>query len=274
MSLKYRHELSEKLEQGTLNGMDMDEIFNFECQDECMGRCCNTITIMLDPWDVEIMARHLGMPGRDFLNEYCVYEVDQRVGWPFARFKHAEKGPCIFMLKDGKCKVYPARSRNCRTYPVGRAVRLDSRGNDNAKGEIFFMVERQLFCFGHRAGRSWTLREWLEDADSLKMFELFDIYMEVINYCSNELNSRQWMSERIAQMMAPLLFGPDMLRAKLGITVDSVGHEEFYRRRMNALKALLTDMAGGFGFGPGAGVKETGQPVSMMERIKDLLVNG
>lgn len=274
MSLEYRRELTEKLDHGTLAGMDMDEKFNFFCRDECMGRCCNTISIMLDPWDVEIMARHLGMPGRDFLSEYCVYEVDHRVGWPFARFKHAEKGPCIFMQKDGKCRVYPARSRNCRTYPIGRAVRLKPGENENVKEEIFFMVERQPFCFGHGADRSWTLREWLEDSGAQKMYELFDIYMEVIHYCTEELGSRRWMSDRVAQMMAPLLFGPDMLRAKLGIDPGVVGHEEFYRRRMKALRVVLNDIAAGFGFGPGAGSQADLQPVSMMERMKEILVRG
>jgi Fe-S-cluster containining protein len=271
---KYRQKLQESLAQGSLTGLEMTHQFTFECQDDCMGRCCNTINIMLDPWDVEIMARYLGTPGRDFLKEYCVYEVDRGFGWPFARFRQAEKGPCAFMLKDGKCKVYPARSRNCRTYPLGRAVRSKPSAEGGGPEEIFFMVEQQPFCFGHRGHRSWTVRDWLEDADAIKMYQLFDLYMEVINYCTGELNSKVWMSEAVAAMMAPMLFGPDMLRAKLNISPDQVSHEEFYRRRMKALQAVLTDLAGGFGFGPGAGGDKEDGSVKMMDTMKGILING
>ncbi|KJS18523.1 MAG: hypothetical protein VR69_00020 [Peptococcaceae bacterium BRH_c4b] len=271
---KYRRELLESLAEGSLTGLEMNHQFNFECQDDCMGRCCNTISIMLDPWDVEIMARHLGMPGRDFLKEYCIYEIDRGYGWPFARFRHAEKGPCAFMLKDGKCRVYPARSRNCRTYPLGRAVRAKAPEEGGGLEEMFFMVERQPFCFGNRGRRTWTIQDWLDDADALKMYQLFDLYMDVINYCTGELQSRAWMSDAVSSMMAPLLFGPDMLRERLNIDPDQVGHEEFYRRRMKALKAVLTDIAGGFGFGPAVGGGKEEGSVKIMDRMKDILVNG
>ncbi|GBF32871.1 hypothetical protein DCCM_1967 [Desulfocucumis palustris] len=274
MSQKIRRDLQEKLEQGALAGLAMDHQFNFECQDDCMGRCCNTISIMLDPWDVEIMARYLQIPGREFLQEYCVYEVDHEYGWPFARFKHAEKGPCIFMLKDGKCRVYPARSRNCRTYPLGRAVRVKSPEDGGGLEEKYFLVDRQTFCFGHRGGRAWTVQEWLDDAGAVEMYRMFDLYMDVINYCTSELNSRVWMSQAVAGMMAPLLFGPDMLRERLGIEVEKVGHEEFYRRRMTALKAVLTDMAGGLGFGPKAAMLDDQGSSSMMDKMKDILIRG
>lgn len=73
-------------------------------------------------------------------------------------------------------------------------------------------------------------------------------------------------------MMYPFLFAPDILRAKLSITEDQVGDEEFYRRRIKALQALLTEMAAGFGLGPAAG-KSSGDG-TLMDRAGRILRDG
>lgn len=268
MSYSYKQELMEQLEKGSLPEMKLKDCFTFECKGQCMGRCCNSITILLDPWDVEIMTRHLGMSGQHFLTEYCKYAFSHQLKWPYVRLKHAEDGPCVFMLEDGRCKIYPVRSRNCRTYPLGRAVRFEQ---DGTKIERIFIVEKMDFCLGHKAEKNWTVEEWFADAQCEKFYQLSDMYLEVINYATNQLNSQKWMNENIARMMLPLLYGPEVLRVKLGISEETVGHEEFYRRRMKALKVVLTDIAASFGFGPRAGEVFSG---SMMERMKEILMTG
>lgn len=266
MTYDYKQELLEQLEKGSLPEIDLSNSFTFECKNQCMGRCCNSITILLDPWDVEIMARHLGISGQNFLAQYCKYDFNQQLKWPYVRLKHAEDGPCIFMLEDGRCEIYPVRSRNCRTYPIGRAVRFEQ---DGTKLERIFVVEKMGFCLGHKAEKTWTVEEWFADAQCQKFYELSDLYLEVINYATTQLNSQAWSNENIAKMMLPLLYGPDVLRGKLSISEEEVSHEEFYRRRMKALKVVLTDIAAGFGFGPKAGEVFSG---SLMERMKEVLV--
>lgn len=274
MTYSYKQELMKRLDDGTLQDITEDHSFTFECKTECMGRCCNTITILLDPWDIELMSRHLNISGREFLAEYCKYDYSPELKWSYVRLKHAEDGPCIFMLEDGRCEIYPARSRNCRTYPIGRAVRFES---DGTKVEKIFMVDKMDFCLGHKCEKSWTVKDWFADADCEKFYELSDQYLELINYATIQLNSRAWMNRNIAQMLMPLLYGPDMLREKMGISVEDVGHEEFYLRRLKATKAVLTDFAAGFGQGPAAKNKDnSGQEAggSMMERIKAVLLEG
>lgn len=276
MTYNLKQDLVEKLESGELSELKPDGSFRFQCQEQCMGRCCTSITILLDPWDVEVMARHLGLSGRDFIERYCSLDFDRQIRWPYVYLRHARNGPCAFMLEDGKCGIYPARSRNCRTYPVGRAVRFDYMDGLSRKEERLFMVERQPFCFGHRGERTWTVREWLEDAGAFLYYEFSDLYHELISYTGTVLEGRRWMSERTARVMMPILFSPDALRSKLGITAADAGHEEFYRRRMKALQALLTDMAAGFGFGPlAAGFLEGKAPeMSVMERVQKVLRTG
>ncbi|ABO49972.1 protein of unknown function UPF0153 [Desulforamulus reducens MI-1] len=273
MSYNYKKELMEQLDKDTLPEIQMNNYFTFECKSQCMGRCCNSITILLDPWDIEIMARYLGMSGQHFLTEYCKVDFSNQLKWSYVRLKHAEDGPCIFMLEDGRCEIYPVRSRNCRTFPIGRAVRFEQ---DGSKVERMFFVERMGFCLGHKSEKSWTVEEWLADAQCSKFYELSDLYLEVIHYVTNDLNSKEWMNENIARMLLPLLYGPDMLRHKLGISEEKVDHEEFYRRRMKALKVILTDMAAGFGHGPLAQRVKAGETFagSIMERMKQVLVSG
>ncbi|AEG60830.1 YkgJ family cysteine cluster protein [Desulforamulus ruminis] len=272
----YKQQLMQKLDDGSLPGISLDHEFTFACKDQCMGRCCNTITILLDPWDVEIMARHLGISGREFVAEYCKYDFGQGLKWPYVRLKHAEDGPCIFMLPGGRCEIYPVRSRNCRTYPIGRAVRFEEKGT---KRDKIFMIEKMDFCLGHNCDQPWTVKKWFEDAQCQKFYELSDLYLEVIDYATKQLDSPRWMNRNIAQMLMPLLYGPDLLRQKLSISEQEVDHEEFYRRRMKALKVILTDIAAEFGYGPCARQKESDDSPAMpggslMDRMKVVLITG
>lgn len=271
MTYDYKQDLLKRLDEGSLPNLKQDHQFTFECKEECMGRCCSNITILLDPWDIEMMARHLGVSGQDFLSEYCKYEFGHELKWPYVRLKHAEDGPCIFMLEDGRCEIYPARSRNCRTFPIGRAVRFEL---DGTKIEQIFMVDNKAFCLGHKNEKKWTVEEWFNDADCQKFYELSDLYLELINYATTKLNSRVWMNRNIAQMMIHLLYGPDVLREKLRISEQDVDHEEFYRRRMLALKVVLTEIAASFGYGPLADRAKEGEVFagSMMERMKQILL--
>ncbi|MHB8917422.1 MAG: YkgJ family cysteine cluster protein [Desulfocucumaceae bacterium] len=272
MTFKMHKDLVDMLEGGDASELVMEDSFSFECDGRCMGRCCNTISIMLDPWDVESMARHLGISGKEFVDTFCQLEEDPRTQWPYVKLSDAENGPCAFLMEGGKCRVYPVRSRNCRTYPVGRAIRfLPGEGRE----EKYFMVEKKNFCFGHSSSRRWTLREWLEDSDALSFYERSDLYFELINYVTTVLQAGRWMNSRTAMMIMPFLYGPDVLRTKMGISSGEVSHEEFYIRRIKALKVLLTEMAAGFGFGPQ--LKEDGDEVEdmgIMDRVRGILLTG
>lgn len=249
MALKFQQDMMDRLESGEVGDLGLDQTFSFFCQDGCMGRCCQKITIVLDPWDVELMSRYLEMPCKDFLEQFCSIDFDPVSGWPFARLRHAQEGVCAFMLEGGRCKIYPARSRNCRTYPLGRAVRV---GGDGELAEKFFLADRQKFCFGYSSDKAWTVREWMEDSGAQKFFELSDLHIRLVNYAATVLESGRWLSPVVARVLMPLLFSPDILRAKFNIS-EQVDPEEFYRRRLEALKMVLEEMAGGFGFGPRAG---------------------
>jgi hypothetical protein len=71
--------------------------------------------------------------------------------------------------------------------------------------------------------------------------------------------------------MLPFLYAPEILRARLGIPETEVSHEEFYRRRMRALRTLLTEVAAGLGYGPQAGTEYAATAGSLMDRVRPIL---
>ncbi|WP_066634620.1 YkgJ family cysteine cluster protein [Desulfolucanica intricata] len=277
MVIKFHQQIYNALESESLKEIDLDFKFTFGCTEDCMGSCCMMIDILLDPWDVETMARYLNTSGQEFVQKYCLYEIGNGSDWPHVKLKDAASGPCTFLKEDGKCEIYPVRPRNCRTAPVGRAVRFNYDGEQVVTEEKIFMIPPTETCAGFETGRQWTVREWFQDADAFKYYKFSDHYTELINYALVKLSSRKWMSSAIARMMSPFLYGPEILRAKLGISEEEVSHEEFYLRRIKALKVILTDMAAGFGFGPlaeqfkaeGTGAMFAG---SMMDRVKKILL--
>jgi len=272
MARDYYAELQQGLSDGNIPGMEPEDEFSFECQAECMGECCQKITILLDPWDVEVMSRHLQLSEHDFMDRYCRVRTGSGSPWPMVSLRHAEDGRCAFLLEDGRCRVYPARSRNCRTYPLGRAVRFEARDGKVETIEKIFLVERMDGCLGHGKGKRWTVREWLDDAGALLCYELGDEYLRLIHYASTELKAAAWLSGPMLQMLYPLLYGAGTLRERLGISVDSMDHETFYRRRMRALRAVLTDMAGTLGYGPRAGENTPSKGLTMMEYLRGILL--
>ncbi|MFA7467535.1 MAG: YkgJ family cysteine cluster protein [Desulfotomaculaceae bacterium] len=276
MVFDFQKTVLDKLESDTLEELGLEHSFEFSCNDECMGRCCRKITILLEPWDIEVMARHLDIPGQNFFTNYCRMELDRQAGWPAVWLAHAAEGPCAFMLEDGKCSIYTARSGNCRTFPLGRAVRYvkEGQGDKFHRDERIFMVDRMQFCLGGRVGKSWTVQEWLDDADVFTWYRMSDQYTELVDYAMRELSVQQWMNDQVLRMIIPFLYAPDILRKRMGAAVEDVNHEEFHRRRMEAVKFLLTDLAAGFGFGPRANQGVDGNSGSFMDRVGKILAQG
>lgn len=108
--------------------------FPFSCR-QC-GACCRNIEgcVMVESLDAYRLARYLRTKGEliegieDFLFRYCDPEPLTEEGFPIYMLKtKAPNGSCIFLM-DGRCSVYPARTRTCRIYPL--TVGPGERGRD------------------------------------------------------------------------------------------------------------------------------------------------
>lgn len=248
------------------------ESFKFACQDECMGRCCHSIKIFLDPWDVECMARYLQISSQQFIQQYCRIDFDHRYCWPYILLREAETGSCSFMLPGGRCSIYPVRSRNCRTYPLARAVRFTFNDHeDHTVEEKYFLLPRQPFCFGFNSLQEWNLHSWLADSGLAEYNEKADLYLSVIQYALEKLNLEQWFSPTLARFFFPIIFLPEVLRQKFGLTGEKPDHQEFYIRRMRALRLLLSDLSASLQHPEGHPEQQALSQTSLMERLRQLL---
>lgn len=133
--------------------------FTFSCR-QC-GACCRNIEgcVMVESLDAYRLARYFRTKGEpiegieDFLFRYCDPEPLTEEGFPIYMLKtNTPNGSCIF-LTDGRCSVYPARTRTCRIYPL--TVGPGERGRDF---EYCLCLDRHR---SHFTGSRVSVKDWL-----------------------------------------------------------------------------------------------------------------
>ncbi|MAB79109.1 MAG: zinc/iron-chelating domain-containing protein [Planctomycetes bacterium] len=84
----------------------------FECT-QC-GNCCRNhgeyTFVYLSERDIEAISTHLDLPREEFLERHCRKES----GWVTLRM---DAPACPFLLEDQRCAIYPARPKQCATWP-------------------------------------------------------------------------------------------------------------------------------------------------------------
>jgi Fe-S-cluster containining protein len=85
----------------------------FECQ-ECAA-CCKThgeyAYVYVTERDIKAIAAHLGLSPREFVNLHCNVDDD---GWFHLSMQPID---CPLLDENGRCKAYPARPKQCATWP-------------------------------------------------------------------------------------------------------------------------------------------------------------
>lgn len=155
-------QLYDKLLEHTLS---IDDIFRFHCT-EC-GRCCKQrADIMLSPYDLNRIARYLGVEIGKVIEDYCVCYIGVSSRLPVVIVKM--EGPeqkCPF-LENGKCKIHAAKPTVCALFPLGRM----GNGEDYSTRYVLQHVEcgtedeqhtvrKWLAEFGLEESEAW-FREW------------------------------------------------------------------------------------------------------------------
>ena len=127
---------------------------------------------MVESLDAYRIAKYLRAQGEpiqgieQFLLQYCDAEPLTQEGYPIYVLKtQGEDNSCVF-LKEGRCSVYPARTRTCRLYPF--SVGPGTRGRDF---EYCLCMDRHQ---NHFTGGQISAKDWLyqnfkrEDKEYLK----------------------------------------------------------------------------------------------------------
>jgi Fe-S-cluster containining protein len=121
----------------------------FECQPDC-GKCCTNArdgSLFLEPQDIERLAAHLDMSGRELVRRHAIVHDDGEIELG----KRADGG-CLF-LEGARCGAYEARPLQCRVYPF---FPLD--GYTPIESPYTWEFEKS-FCPGIGKGRLYRVSE-------------------------------------------------------------------------------------------------------------------
>jgi hypothetical protein len=161
--------------------LSQTDTFIFGCHGEmaCFNSCCRDLNQYLSPFDILRAKRHLGLSSAEFLSRFTRSHTGQESGLPVITLKTEPSSgfQCPFVRPEG-CLIYESRPASCRLYPLARAL---CRSRDTgAMVEQYFLI-REPHCRGFEAGRSWTVREWVEDQQVAICNEINDRMMDIIS---------------------------------------------------------------------------------------------
>ena len=139
-----------------------DKVIQFQCRKgiSCWNACCSNIDIILTPYDIIRLKKHLGISSTEFLQKYTFpfeFSPNDIAG---VKLKPVEEGTaCQFMRPEG-CNVYQDRPTACRYYPVAL---LSMRRQDESTDRAVYAMVKEDHCKGHFEPVSQTVDEYRKD---------------------------------------------------------------------------------------------------------------
>ena len=144
------------------NQLAGDAVIQFRCHKDidCFNACCKNIDIMLTPYDILRLKKHLGITSTEFLRQYTEPFEFGRGSVGGVKYKPKEgTNECQFVTEEG-CSVYEDRPTACRYYPVGL---LSTRRQDENFDRASYALVQEDHCHGHFEDRKLTIDEYREE---------------------------------------------------------------------------------------------------------------
>jgi hypothetical protein len=161
----------------------LDSKLKFRCHPgvSCFTQCCRNIKIVLSPYDILRLRRHLDMSAPDFLHTYTQPTYLEKTDLPGVCLKlNEDDGRCPFLISDTDgCRVYGDRPTACRYYPVGMA-NFHEGAQEEQQAEAFYFVVKEPHCKGFEEDKSWTIREWRADQGVDERDRMNKGWMEIV----------------------------------------------------------------------------------------------
>ena len=86
----------------------------------CHDCCCGMgDSIVLDPYDIYQMNKHLGVKFEELLNHKISLHAEEGLILPNLKMQGKEDG-CAFLNEKGRCTIHAFRPGFCRLFPLGR----------------------------------------------------------------------------------------------------------------------------------------------------------
>lgn len=161
----------------------LDSKLKFRCHPgvSCFTQCCGNIKIMLTPYDILQIRRHLdNMDAAEFLHTYTQPTYIEKTDLPGVAIKLDENGRCPFIISATEgCRIYPDRPTACRYYPVGMA-NFHEGAQQHQTSEEFYFIVKEPHCKGFEEDKVWTIREWREDQGVDLRDRMNKAWMEIV----------------------------------------------------------------------------------------------
>lgn len=136
---------------------DNNESFTYDCL--LCGKCCQNITVKIDPYDMVSLSKVLDKPTSAIMKEHLSITQEDQTGWPFAMLKSAQAGKCEFNVAN-KCSLWHSRPKVCRLFPLGMATTV----NGNSLETLFYLLKRTSTCKGFEEKKEHTVNQWLNES--------------------------------------------------------------------------------------------------------------
>jgi Fe-S-cluster containining protein len=205
---KIQQQIATDFGTGKLKFLAQKSKIRFRCQRS--GKCCHHNEVMVSPYDIMEMAKHLKMPSNTFFIEYCTVHIGADSHLPIAMLRQIQTGRCAF-LENNSCSIHPAKPKICRAYPLAAGTIVDPKTGKVKEG--YFDVP-QPGCPGTKANHFITFEQFAKQADLRRYDEgsrpfRHGIQRIIANYRTERLVQQQHA------FIIPLLYFPDsVLKAK------------------------------------------------------------
>lgn len=151
--------------------MSENDTFVIDCNN--CGACCKNIAnIILNPRDVYRASKALNLSTEEFIDKYCNIYLGPESGLPMVKL-NVDNGKCPLYEKK-TCKIANAKPELCALSPIGRALKFEKNAklskviNKDAMKYIYTGLPcdgQHSSKYGNVKGVTYTVKEWLEQAD-------------------------------------------------------------------------------------------------------------
>lgn len=142
-----------------MNMLQPNQTFRFHC-DMCGDCCRHRKDILLTPFDLNRIARHLGDSPKEVIDRYCIVYVGDSSRFPVVLLKSEGQDDACPFLKDNRCSIHSHKPTVCALFPLGRAMMYDQE--TGAKGNLTkkpFYFLQNVAC--GTKDETHTVQEWL-----------------------------------------------------------------------------------------------------------------
>lgn len=180
---------------------ELNDMVKADCND-CKGcsSCCEGMgkSIILDPYDVNILSNELGLKFQELLDSHIELNVVDGIILPNLKMDD-NTDKCTFLDDNGRCSIHAFRPGMCRLFPLGRFY-------ENGNFKYFLQVNE---CKNNSRSKV-KVKKWLDMQDVIKHEKYINEWHNFLLNLENKIeNGDEVMSKEISMYVLNNFFVSD-----------------------------------------------------------------